>query len=128
MTWIALALALAAQAPPSPDATQWELVGDDDIATLSIDPARLTRTGDRVNLVLRLDMKTEESDGLRVLLSFGVVDCAARTRTVYRMEGFRMDRSLIDVHDVPADRRETNLFGDGPLDTAVFERACGRRS
>jgi len=125
-----LLAALIVQAPPpppSPDATQWERVGEDDIAAVWIDPARLSRQGDRANSVLRMDMKGELSDGLRVLISHGEIDCRARMRTVYRMEGYRRDGSLIAVREIPAARREPYQIGTGPLDNAVFDRVCGAR-
>ncbi len=108
---------------PTPE-RQWERIGAEPIGEAFIDPASIVREGNAVSVTMR-HVFPRVTGGIRSLVSFGTVDCAARTRTATRIEGYREDGSLERAIDLPPERRMAGPVGTSPVDVALIRRACG---
>ena len=123
MLFVTIAAA-ALLAQPAPE-RRWERIGAEPIGEAFIDPASISRQGDVVSVTMR-HVFPRVTGGIKSLISFGTVDCAARTRTATRLEGYREDGSLQRAVELPPERRMAGPVGTSPVDEALIRRACGR--
>lgn len=124
MLFVTIAIA-ALLTQPAPE-RQWEAIGVEPVGEAFIDPASIVRDGDVVSVTMR-HVFPRVIGGIRSLISFGTVDCAARTRTATRIEGYREDGSLERAVELPPERRIAGPVGTSPVDAALIRRACGTR-
>ena len=119
---ISFLAALLIQSLPAPGAAQWEPFGPPraDVAN-QVDPASITRNGDRVSLRVRMVRPAPAPDGMSSAVAAFILDCRARTAQLDGLDFYKADgsfgRSLHGEDAVP-------VSNDDPMQRALFERAC----
>lgn len=116
-------MALAAiQALPAPDAAAWQIIGDEGLADVAIDPASVERRQTRVRVAIRVRFLDRNRPGLLGAIMRYDFDCAAGRYRAEHVQAY--DRTGLLAPEPPA-------AGDQPIrrDTSnqrVRDYLCAR--
>lgn len=124
MVFPILAMVLAAQALPAPEATQgWQPLIHDASGDSHYDPASVRRDGDFARLIVRVQLVEPGPGGMSLLVSRLVINCPARTIGVEAADFYAADGRLGLSREIPPAQRRMDPLTDS-VQRAAHERAC----
>ena len=114
-----LIAAALAQAAPA-----WRTIHEADSALYALDPASLTREGDRVRARMRASRAEPMADGISSVVAEVELDCRARTATLLGRTAFGADGRLLAALEVPAEQRRAEPLRANAEDEALHRSLC----
>jgi len=120
---MSLSMVIAALVAQAPVDARWERLFQDADGISYIDPSSITRNGNRVLGLFRVDAR-EEQVGTRTMVMHQLVDCAQRTYTVLPRELLRDNGSSLGAMSAAPSEQIAQQFADGGHDAAVYRRVC----
>jgi hypothetical protein len=123
MPLAAFVLALAGQAVPAPEPPQWERVNEAQGLSISYAPASVQRDGDRVQLLMRVEMSSPGPGGMSSVVFHSTYDCRSGTATLASSDAYAADGHLL--LSTPAEGRDAAPRPiRGTPAAPVFQRVC----
>jgi len=118
----AMLLAVLAQVP-DPFGDRWQLVSEDSDASYAIDPATITREGDRATVVIRARVTSDSALPFQIAVTRTHFDCAQQLTGIQAAQAYDAAGTQIRAMEVSPDQVRLGAFSDGPT-LAIFAAVC----
>lgn len=118
-----LAMLLAVQ--PVGAEPAWEAIDErGDFLQSFIDANGIARQGNVVRFRVRGLFERTMANGLRSIIAYWDLDCAARTGRMTRTETYAEDERQLSARDLPPEEEPVQSLGDRPEDATILRRVC----